>query len=156
MKRLRLYPLSSLAKVFPDEICGEPFSGGSLLANETFSFQLAYVLDTVPRAKLDCKLSIESPLRSCISAGGMRPQRIPGLSQLGWELSPQNTRALSRLADSIDRRRGGSRTGKLPFTLVFRLPGGENPSGRIPDPDPALQPGERHFRGNLPDPPHPG
>lgn len=67
MKRLRLYPLSSLAKVFPDEICGEPFSGGSLLANETFSFQLAYVLDTVPRAKLDCKLSIESPLRSCIS-----------------------------------------------------------------------------------------
>lgn len=67
-RSLTLYLLSSLAKVFPDGIYGEPLAGRqSLLANEEYSFQLALLPEGGGHFKFDLDLLVESPLADCIT-----------------------------------------------------------------------------------------
>lgn len=65
-KRLHLYPLSSLAKVFLHRIYGDAFSSGSLLRNEEYSFQIAYMLEG-SLVKRRYQVSVDSPLADCIT-----------------------------------------------------------------------------------------
>lgn len=76
-RSLTLYTLSSLAKVFLNGIYGDPFSSGSLLLNEEYSYQIAYTLDGA--GKVDLQLEIDSPLADCISLRrvGSVPSELP-------------------------------------------------------------------------------
>lgn len=76
---LTVRTLSSLAKVFLTRICGEPFSRGSLLKNEEFSYQIAYVLDADACHRADFTLTLSSPLADCITLRqvGNVPSELP-------------------------------------------------------------------------------
>lgn len=79
MNQIQVRLLSSLAKVFPDEVCGEETLSGTMLQNERFSFQLAY---TIPKGeghyeKQPFTLQVESPLADYISV--CRVGTVPSL-----------------------------------------------------------------------------
>lgn len=70
--------LNSLAKVFPDQEPQDFRHGrGSMLANEQYSFQLAYF--TPARIKDDVFLEIQSPLQDCLEiyTVGLVPVELP-------------------------------------------------------------------------------
>ncbi|MCI9335974.1 MAG: hypothetical protein HFH93_00295 [Lachnospiraceae bacterium] len=54
--------LSSLAKVFPEEICGESPMQASAMCNEPLSFQIAYRSGCTDRKELPLYLKIETDL----------------------------------------------------------------------------------------------
>jgi len=76
-RTLTLYPLSSLAKVFLNGIYGGSFSGGSMLLNEEYAYQVGYTLDGV--GKVDLTVTVDSPLAEFISLRlvGNVPSELP-------------------------------------------------------------------------------
>ncbi|WP_246608627.1 hypothetical protein [Paenibacillus agaridevorans] len=74
---MELIPISSLAKLFPDEEHSErPYTRASALINETFAFQVAYRSDFLLQSVF---VRIESPLENSITVRrvGLAPSELP-------------------------------------------------------------------------------
>ncbi|NQX66196.1 DUF4091 domain-containing protein [Paenibacillus alba] len=69
--------LSSLSKVFPDEnLTDSPFANGSILRNETFSFQLAFRSEKLLK-QVKVHITVDSSLKAAVRSVGVVPSELP-------------------------------------------------------------------------------